>query len=102
MHKPETPLEQNTSDAPKKTHRKGVRVVVALLALVAIAYGSWLVGLVPGPHVDYGPAPTIEDARSYLLEDPDYGQVEFLGYVKSEDDTDSSYKGGRLGGLQIP
>lgn len=102
MHKPETPLEQDTSDASKKTHRKGVRAVVALLALVAIAYGSWFVGLVPGPSKDYGPAPTPKDAAAYLLENPDYGQVEFLGYVRSEDDTDSSYRGqitSRLGGL---
>lgn len=57
----------------------------------------------PGPSKDYGPAPTPEDAADHLLENPDYGQVEFLGYERSEDDTDSSYKRGqitsRLGGL---
>lgn len=98
MHKPETPLGQEEHHKPKPIHHKAPWIVAAVLtcaAVVCVAWLSVLVGLVPGPHVDYGPAPTPEDARVYLLEYPYYGQAEFLGYVRSEDDTDT-YTGGRL------
>lgn len=101
MLQPESPLEQDKTHKsqvhkPKKIRSNRFRIVRAVIVFIAIVCGAWLVGLVPGPYIDYGPAPAPEEVRAHLLENPRYGQVEFLGYVRSEDDTYTSYKGGKL------
>lgn len=98
MYKPESSLRQEESQKPRRVHHKAPLIVAAVLTCIAVACVAWLVrpvSLAPDSYVDYGSAPTPEDARDHLLENPNYGQAEFLGYVRSEDDTDT-YTGGRL------